>query len=485
MLWIALELPSWPLQVVERAGECGAPLVVASGPAQRPLVECANRAAREAGVKAGQAVAAARALAGDLRVVPRDERAEREMLERLAGWAAQYTPMVAIESTGLALEVGSTLKLFQGHARLTAAIRQGVRDFGVHATFGIAPTPLAARLFARAEAQGRPVRACLEAAELRERLAELPVFLLDWPQKTLARLTDLGVLRLKDLLALPASGLARRFGPEVALDLAKLTGAAADPREPYEPPATLFTRLELPAEAEGVEALVFPLRRLLVECEGRLRARGAGVQQLLLTLEHVRRKRTRVPFEFASPEREAPFILGLAREKLSRLVLAAPSVAISLHAAALLPYVPREGTWLPGAKEQALEGSRLVERLSARLGRERVFGIALGNDHRPEKSWSLASTKVAARAAGRMPAARTRPAWLLNRPQRLVTQEGGPALQGALVLAAGPERIESGWWDGEEVRRDYYVATNGRGEAFWVFREHREPGAWFLHGLFA
>jgi len=74
---------------------------------------------------------------------------------------------------------------------------------------------------------------------------------------------------------------------------------------------------------------------------------------------------------------------------------------------------------------------------------------------------------------------------LLQRPQRLITAEGYPTLQGALALAAGPERIEAGWWDGEEVRRDYYVATNVRGETFWIFQEHRDLSAWFLHGVFA
>lgn len=78
-----------------------------------------------------------------------------------------------------------------------------------------------------------------------------------------------------------------------------------------------------------------------------------------------------------------------------------------------------------------------------------------------------------------------RPTWLLQRPQRLITSAGHPTLQGALALGAGPERIEAGWWDGEEVRRDYYVATNERGETFWIFREHRDLSAWFLHGVFA
>jgi protein ImuB len=498
VLWVALELPALPLQIAERGGVSPAPLVISEGPAQRPSVACANRAARAAGVREGQAVAAARALAGELRVIARDEQAEREALECLAAWAGQFSPMVSLDAGGIVLEVEASLRLFEGHAKLTSAIRRGVRELGFRAALGIAPTPLAARVFAKAEAQGRPVRACLEPAELRERLAELPLFLLDWPQKTLARLADLGVLRLRDVLALPAEGIARRFGPGIAASLDRLVGALADPRAPYCAAPRLRSRLELPAEAETVDALAFALRRMLAQFEGSLRARGAGVQRLALTLEHGRKERTHVALEFATPEREADFILAIAREKLGRLALGAPTVALELRAEALLAYAPRTATWLPGAVEQAIGRERLLERLAARLGRDRVFGLSLGDDHRPEKDWAkigdrprfpFGSTAFRHRKNGVCPrfssSPGARPLWLLHRPQRLVTQAGQPALQGALELRAGPERIESGWWDGHEVRRDYYVAANPRGETFWIYREHRDPAGWYLHGVFA
>jgi protein ImuB len=60
---------------------------------------------------------------------------------------------------------------------------------------------------------------------------------------------------------------------------------------------------------------------------------------------------------------------------------------------------------------------------------------------------------------------------------------GGDHAGAAPALLAGPERIESGWWDGGEVRRDYFIARIGEGSLVWVYRE-RERG-WFLHGIFA
>ena len=428
-------------------------------------------------------------------MLERNPAVERESLESIAAWASQFTPMVSVEEQGIALEVASSLKLFGGHARITAEIRKGVRALGYHAALGVAPTPLAARLFARSEAKGRAVRGCLTLAELQERAAELPLFLLDWPAETLAHLTDLGLLRLRDLAAIPAEGLARRFGPQVALDLERLFGRATDPRLPYKPPERFRSRIELPADVDGVEALLFPLKRLLVQLEGSLRGRGAGVQHLVLWLEHGRNASTSLDLEFASPERESDFILGIAREKLGRITLPAATCALDLRADALLPYAPRLGTWLPGAREQSIGRERLLQRLAARLGKERVFGVALADDHRPERDWKAVgnpgdgvpdsgkgSRKKADQATRPLG---FRPHWLLAHPRKLVIRDGQPTLQGDLELRAGPERIEAGWWDGEEARRDYYVADNERGERYWIYREHRDPSTWYLHGVFA
>ena len=71
----------------------------------------------------------------------------------------------------------------------------------------------------------------------------------------------------------------------------------------------------------------------------------------------------------------------------------------------------------------------------------------------------------------------SRPGWLLPRPL--------PLRDPARVLA-GPERIESGWWDGGEVRRDYYVVETRGGQRAWAFRAAGEQGGPFmLHGWFA
>ena len=66
-----------------------------------------------------------------------------------------------------------------------------------------------------------------------------------------------------------------------------------------------------------------------------------------------------------------------------------------------------------------------------------------------------------------------RPAWLLEKAL--------PVKEAQLALVAGPERIACGWWDGDEARRDYFVAELGCALA-WVYREE---GQWYVHGFFA
>ena len=61
-----------------------------------------------------------------------------------------------------------------------------------------------------------------------------------------------------------------------------------------------------------------------------------------------------------------------------------------------------------------------------------------------------------------------------------------PLRDHALRVLSGPERIESGWWDGGDVRRDYYLVETSQGQRAWAFLPAGElGGAWMLHGWFA
>jgi protein ImuB len=145
------------------------------------------------------------------------------------------------------------------------------------------------------------------------------------------------------------------------------------------------------------------------------------------------------------------------------------------------------------AVDDAREGlGRLVERLQARLGRDRVGRLRQLPDHRPERAWRIVpiETLSAPRAAGRAADARgglPRPLWLLRAPLPLAERDHRPWFHGPLSLVAGPERIEGGWWDLHLVQRDYFVAQDEASALYWVFRARgtdAAPPSWFLHGCF-
>ena len=171
----------------------------------------------------------------------------------------------------------------------------------------------------------------------------------------------------------------------------------------------------------------------------------------------------------------------------------APASTIELAIDTLREYVPPPSGWLPDPRAQTEDRLRLLDRLAARLGRERVCTIAARAEHRPEKAWRSNTVAEAGKvkgvpraAATAMPSpyARPRPAWLLERPRALITRDAQPLHHGPLTLLAGPERIQSGWWDNRPVDRDYFVARNQLGETCWIYRELSASRQWFLHGVF-
>jgi protein ImuB len=489
MLWIALTLPELSVQIAERICETSHPLVIASGPDNRPCVFAANQAAQLTGIHAGMAIASARTLANDLRVMPRQLHSERDALHNFACWASQFTPYVSLKpDQSVLLEVASTLRLHGGLGTLLNKLRSGTDQLGYRVACGVAPSPLAAWLFAMAREQGLQVRACTDLAELTTRVAQLPLTLLDWPQETLRKLTALGIMRIADCLALPADGFSKRFGPGLWLDLQRLLGRVPDPRAYFAVPETYRARTEFGFEVNDAMALLFPLKRLLAEMEGFLRGRGAGLLECRLLLEHGHQQCSTVAIRVAKPERSTDRLIALAREHLSQAQLPATVLALGLQVDRLVPLTETSASWLPNPNQQADGWFQLLDKLSARLGSDNVYRLQAVEEHRPEQAWKAVGVSEAWKKPTQQHYAQTlrpRPLFLLPSPRKLLLEDDTPLCHGKIDLLAGPERIETGWWDGLPVQRDYYVGRNPYGETLWLYRDLQHAGSWHLHGVFA
>jgi len=477
MLWICLHFPDLPLAVFARAGATESPAVTASA-SHRPDVIVANAAAKKRGIVTGMSIAAALALDPDLAIHLRDEHAEAAALESVALWAGQWTPTVAIEAPGcVLLEVSGALGYFGGLERLLQRIRAGLAEIGFAGVIAVAPTAGAASLFARAGRE-QAIEVNIELA-----LAPLPVDLLAHAREALPTLAAIGVQSIGDLVALPRDGVARRFGQALLDEIDRALGRLPDARSPFIAPERYEGQLELPAPVEEAEALLFGARRLAVELCGFLQGRGAGVARLRCDLVHADEAPTSIVLGLRST-RQVEHIMTVLRERFARVALPDRVEAIRLAAEEIAPLPGKDGDFF-AADKNAEAGTQLIERLRARLGEGAVRTLALHADHRPERAWRWEqAVNVEAPAAAKKPdelssSSPVRPLWLLPEPYAL---DAGPA--GASVqLESGPERIESGWWDGNDIGRDYFVGRNERGEALWLYRDRE--GAWFVHGVFA
>jgi protein ImuB len=477
--WIALHLPDLPLEALTRSLAAPEPQAVAE---HHRVVACDGKA-RALGVRPGIAVAAARALAHDLVVRPRDRCEETEALLGLAGWAAQFTPSVALDlPAAFVLEVSGSLKLFGGLDRVRAALLAGCAQMGYTALAACAPTARGAAWLARAGAER-----CLEhAVALESALAVLPLRIVVRAAGTLEALHAIGARTVGDLAALPRDGLARRFGQALLDDLDRAHGRLADPRTFYVPPAKFHARVELPAEVTLAESLLFAARRLFAQLEGFLAARTGGVRQLELRLFHREATATVLPIGLVAPSRAASHFTLLARERLGTIALAEPVRALALAADDIVPLTGAPLTLFADENGRPEDWQKLVERLRARLGTASVHGVCSAAEHRPEYASRPCEPALArGKESGEGGAVGLRPFWLLAAPRPIAEIGAVPHHGGPLKLLAGPERIESGWWDGAEVARDYFVAQTPAQALVWIYRTRGTAGGWFLHGLFA
>ena len=477
MLWACLHFPDFSLQLALRASPAAGPTIITTGGNQPEVLSC-SAPARRHGIAPGMTVSAAIALAPDLIEHTRDSVAEMKALEGTAVWAGQFTSMMSLAPPdALLLEIEGSLRLFGGLRPLLLHLGQDLANLGYTAAIATAPTPTAAGLLARA-AIGSTI---ITIADLEAALVGLPLCLLDQPEDVIRMLALMGVHTIGECLALPRDGLARRFGQALLDELDRALGRLPDPRVPWIAPSRYRARLALPAPVHETEPLLFAANRLIQELAGYLCMKRAGITRLKLVLRHEDHRPTIVTLGFSVPSRDPRRILTLLRERLSTVTLPDRVEAIALESVETRPLGSRNLSLFPEDRLPEEERWLIIEHLRARLGSESVYSITSYPDHRPELAWRCCEPGTGTASDERT----KRPLWLMEPPQRLRSEGELPVLGTTLTLLTAPERIESGWWDGKDVLRDYFVACDAAGGAFWVFRERNADKAWFLQGMFA
>jgi protein ImuB len=431
------------------------------------------------------------ALWGALSVTPNALPASDSALQALAVWALQFTPRVAIAEEAVLLEVAASLRLFGGPAALRERLWPGAQELGATA-LAWAPNALAALALARAGVEDG-LRAPLVTL-----LDPLPLAVLSALRPHGKVLSHIGCRSLGDVRRLPRGGLARRFDAALLRALDQAYGQTPQTHTWVTLPERFEARLELPHRVDDATALVFGARRLLLQLAAWLAARQQGTTAFTLHWAHdAMRSRGageggRLTVRTAEPTRAVDHLSRLLAEHLARVTLAAPVGDLRLTADAVRSLPQQSVSWLPDATAGQEPLAHVLERLSVRLGADRVLRPRLCADHRPEHANRWQPVGQPLPASARSPAW-PQPALLLDQPQRLPVRQHRPQYQGELQLLLGPQRVEDGWWDRDEATgctrhavRDYWVARSPSAGFVWVFQTRlADEPAWYLHGLFA
>lgn len=472
MLWACLLLPHLALDgVLRRHAEPERPLALVGGPAQRRVLVAVNDAASRCGLQRGQSLGAAQVLCAELGLVEYDLDQVARWQQFLAAWAYRYSSQVSTAFAGaVVLEIAGSLSLFGPWPRLEAQLRAELTALGFRHRIALAPTARAAWVLA-----GHQDGLTATSAEImRQALSTVPLRRARLPNNAALALQKIGIRDLGKLWSLPRAALGKRYGPELLAHLDRLSGQQVEALALYRPPDVFDARIEFNYEVSSSQALLFPLRRLVADLAAYLSGRDGGVQRFVVRLEHDEHSDSEVVVGLLTPERDVGVLFDLAKGRLEQVKVPAPVRGMRLLARELPPFVPAAGALFDARAQQAMPWTQLRERLRARLGNASVYGLDVVADHRPERAWRRVQDEA---GKNQYASDGKRPTWLLSRPIPL--RDPRPR------LLAGPERIESGWWDGFDAQRDYYVIETSSGQRAWAYCPAGELGPFMLHGWFA
>jgi len=423
---------------------------MASDPfAHGPVIHALSATAKARGITAGARVVDVQAIHPDLHVEPADPRGDIAFLDRLVQWSRRWCPWTVTDSDGILLDATGAAHLFGGEAAMLRDIVQRFAMHGLTARVAMAPTRGAAQALAR-HAHGT----ICAGDTLALTLASLPVAALRLPKDTVRLLDRLGLKTIGALTDIPRSALMRRFAhapsdrnPLTLLD--RMLGKDADPLNAPADTVQYVSRVRL---AEPVIDPTPHLNALVEQLCGDLEKAEQGARHLRLTIYRVDSECRTVQFATAQATRDPLHILRLFDGKLDSIDPGFGFDLLTLAATRVEP-VSRIQETLDGKRDASADVAALLDRLTARLGSQRVTW----------SSWT--------------PPARFR--WR------------GVAFQ--MTRYEGPERIAPEWWmDRPGTRlRDYYKVEVVDGRRFWVFRQgvtYDNRGgapAWFMHGFFA
>ncbi|WP_210449182.1 Y-family DNA polymerase [Vibrio crassostreae] len=489
MLWLYIHFPSLQLDTLFNSNELGSsedsreqPIIIVDEKDHRVLQ--ANPAALQSGISPGMGLGSAAALCHNLHVHPYSIELEKSKLKEIAQWAYLVTSdMALLPPSGLLIKASNMLSLYDGLDNYWHELKSHLETLNIQFSFATGYSPLAATLLGKQAIN----QATNNVEQMKAWVNQQALSSSELPTKQVERLNRVGINIVEELLKLPLQEVARRFDIDLVNYVGRLNGQFKHPIDFYHPPENFQQYLELLFDIENILFIEKPLLKLLNQLECFLKLRDRVAFELTLTL-HLRDKDDHpVSFYSAQGDYLAGKWANLTHLTLESLKITAPvqglTLSLTRHGEPQMAYHD-----LFDGNTGTLAALDLLSLLQAKLGQARIQTPKIQHDPRPEKanqysiptlSKSVSKSKTPSEFEQQttdlsVNQQRLRPSILLPEPEVLTEN---------VTLSQGPERIVSGWWDGEKIIRDYFIAHSENGRWLWVFRTPDKQ--WFLHGLFS
>lgn len=464
-LWIYLHFPRLQLDTLFGDNQ-ELPVVIVES--QRGRIIQYNDIAEQQGIKPNMGLGSAASLCRGLQVHPYHPKTELNKLQEIAQWLYLITSdIVLMPNKGLLLRATPMLSLYEGLQNYWHKVTSHLGTLKLTFQFGCGFSPFAAKLMALSGSN----RLTENGEFIQQSLSLVPLTLTDLSTVTVDKLQRVGVSTLQDLLELPLQDIARRFDIDLVNYVGRLTGQFKHPVDFYHPTESFQVYLELLFELENVQWVEKPLVKLLRQLETFLKLRNKVAFELRLTLHQRDKQEQHLQLTSAQGDYLSERWQQLASLSLESLALNGPVIGLSLQVIRQGEPISSACDLFAGQKGQ-MNNLELLSLLQAKLGKSAVLKPDIACDPRPEKACQYRPADEPDVTISAIPHL-LRPAMQLPAPIPLQEQ---------VALVHGPERIVSGWWDGDEIMRDYYIAHTKQGRWLWVFRDQHKH--WFLHGYF-
>ena len=306
------------------------------------------------------------------------------------------------------------------------------------------------------------------------------------------QLHNSGLRTLRDIWRLPTSALGQRFGLDFIKRLDRCLGKVAHPIQAYESAPVFNSEIDFDFAVENTTLLLHGIQELIDRLVDFLQRRELAARHLRFELIHAQERNKILEIELRQASRSTEHLLLLAKTRLESLLLCAPVQTLRIHIEHFEAFAPQEKLLdlfdTPTASSiDHTSIAALLEQLQAKLGNTAVRKIYYHDEHAPEfasRNYVYGTARNSSQSNLSSTIENARPCWLLPDPLLLNEQEGKLHYRSSLSLLSGPERIETRWWSGEDIRRDYYVARNRLGMRLWIFHERTGKRDWYLHGVF-